>query len=239
MAFTRIPEVASSAAITRVSWLTPLFAALYDPSFGMPTTDATEEILTIAPPPPSASHCRTAACDANNTPERFTLSTRPQPSAVIWPADSSTSTAALFTRMSSRPNSLVAWRTKRSQLSALTTSSPTADAWPPFALITSAVSRTPSTLRSPTITVAPWAANPEASARPRPRAAPVTAATRPDKSNSFGGMQPSSSTDHAAVLPFSTARNDCKHRNSWIRPQFLQHRSADRTLLHSRESTSA
>src|SRR5712692_3505151 len=104
---------------------------------------------------------------------------RSQVSGVLSMKGSSLSHPALFTRISSGPSSRSTVSTAAIALSRLVTSSRTARASPPPALISSAVFAATASWISAIATFAPSSARRVAIARPIPCAAPVTIATLP------------------------------------------------------------
>ena len=149
-----------------------------EPSLGTPTIEAIEEMSTIEPPAPAPSSIElppgTRASRRTNRHRAPETSSSPDLIDRLENID-----RGVVTNTSSRPSWSVAWRTNASQLWPFVTSSAVARAWRPSAWMAAAVSRAPAALTSPTRTAAPCAANPRASVRPRPRAVPVTATTRP------------------------------------------------------------
>jgi len=90
-------------------------------------------------------------------------------------------TPALLTRMSTRPNSLMAWAMSASHCSGSVTSVCKDANFRPAAVTSAPVSASRSTRRAPKTTSAPASAKAFANATPRPEDAPVTTATLPSK----------------------------------------------------------
>ena len=135
-------------------------------------TPATEERLTIEPPPLSFI-ARTASRQPRNVPSTLTALTLRQSASVAVSMLPRTPMPALLTRMSRRPNAAItASTTARQRASSVTSWASTRSASGPSP--TSAAS-----LRSVATTFAPWPWNSAAVARPMPEAAPVMSATLP------------------------------------------------------------
>src|SRR5687768_7824246 len=127
------------------------------------------------------------ACVRANAAVRLVASTASQSSRFMRSINWSLVMPALFTSTSRRPCRSSAPDTSRSIAPASETSTAAASAFPPAAAIASIASAALLPRAAP-ITVAPCAASFPAIARPMPREAPVTSATRPDKSIiSFSG----------------------------------------------------
>ena len=120
------------------------------------------------------------ACTLVNAAVRFVWMTASQSSRFIRSISVSRVMPALFTRMSMRPLPAMMAATAASTPAASVTSSPIDSADPPASRIASAVPLAFSP-RAAATTCAPAAARRVATARPMPRDAPVTRATRPER----------------------------------------------------------
>src|SRR5579862_5794084 len=116
-------------------------------------------------------------------PVKFVCSTASQSSFFIRIARPSRVTAALFTRMSNRPNFSITCLNPAFTCSASATSIFTANAVPPAAAISLTSAASFSSFRAATATFAPACANASAVSRPIPCDAPVTIATLSVKLN--------------------------------------------------------
>src|SRR5438309_3163450 len=125
---------------------------------------------------------RMAACASVKEAVRFVARTRSQSSRFIRSNSWSRVTPALLMRMSSRPCLSATASGRRPSATASVTSAPTASARPPAPAIAATVAAALSP-RAAATTIAPCAASLVAIARPIPRDAPVTSATRPVRSN--------------------------------------------------------
>ena len=137
---------------------------------------AIDAILTIAPPPNSASF----GAPYNRplyTPVRLTDTVCSHPFLPPIPA--------LFTNIFNPPNSLIALLSALSTSSSLVTSNSKAEAWPPLSEINADVSSAAFPFISVHITAAPSADILIAIARPKPEPAPVMKAIRPSKRSSI------------------------------------------------------
>src|SRR5215469_4651248 len=114
-------------------------------------------------------------------PRKCVRMTRSHSSGDIEKIIRSRSTPALFTRMSSRPNSRSAVASRSCAVDHSPMSPVLVTALPPAALISAAVSSAPFRSMSLMTRLAPAAASPRASARPIPWPAPVTIAARPSR----------------------------------------------------------
>src|SRR5271157_2815960 len=147
-------------------------------------TPATEERLTIEPPP-VAFIARTASRQPKKVPSTLTAWTLRQSASVSVSILPFVPTPALLTRMSSRPNvSTTASTTSRQRASSVTSCMRVRSASGPRAA-------RPCSLRSVAATFAPSARNSAAVARPMPDAAPVMSATLPASRPALFGIGPS------------------------------------------------
>src|SRR5262245_17817937 len=124
------------------------------------------------------TRCLPTCCAMKNDPFRLTDITSPHSSRVISSALRRSVTAALLTRVSTRPKALTTSAIARSMPDCDRTSSSTGTARAPAASIRPSVSDSFSTRREDTATSQPSRASPTAIAAPRPCDAPVTNATR-------------------------------------------------------------
>src|ERR1700674_2235156 len=195
MAFAWILDAAHSALIARVSILMPPLAAVYAPTVARAASLVSEPIFTILPPDPRAI-MRLAACfETMNALVRLVSITRCQSLSSSSTSGLRNWMPALLMTMSILTPSL----SHCANASATACSSVTSKARPwasnPLLLRRPAASATVSARVPFRITLAPAVASPSASAKPMPRAEPVTSAVRPLKSNScvircsFPGVQ--------------------------------------------------
>src|SRR6266508_3382823 len=126
---------------------------------------------------------RPAAWLAKNVPFTFTATVRSKSSSRTSSAGFSGPSPALFTRMSSRPRLATVSSTARNTWSIRVTSIWSGSARRPIPSIREATSPPTFASRMPSATSAPAFASASEIARPRPRAAPVTSATCPIRSN--------------------------------------------------------
>src|SRR5215210_6540071 len=144
-------------------------------------------MLTMCPPCCSFITAM-AASVAYRSPRTFTSNIWRHWSERPFSILESSITPALFTRMSTRPSSSLACRTRACAASSSVTSHSTESALPPLPLIRSTSSESRSFRRAATTTDAPSAANASAVASPMPLDAPVITATLPSSfatGNSF------------------------------------------------------
>src|SRR6266540_710485 len=134
-------------------------------------------------PFPRAIMARPAAWLAKNVPFTFTATVRSKSSSRTSSAGFSGPSPALFTRMSSRPRLATVSSTARNTWSICVTSIWSRSARRPMPSIREATSPPTFASRMPSATSAPAFASASEIARPRPRAAPVTSATCPIRSN--------------------------------------------------------
>ncbi len=140
---------------------------------------ALEATVTTAPRPRSTIRPTTAR-EVKNTPSVFTPNVSAQSSSDSERASPVRSTPAALTRYSIGPSRASTSATAASTSTPDRTSAGN-DSARMFSLASSlATSRSPSTLRSTSATVAPSAPSRAAITEPMPPAAPVTRATRPD-----------------------------------------------------------
>src|SRR6266403_1913155 len=162
-----------------VSIVTPPFDAQYAARSFIATSPSTEPILTIAPPP----HFRnsgSSARDTRNGPFTFTVIMRSHSSSLIPSTVETCNVPALFTSTFSRPNRSTVPFTARSTSRARVTSHSIANPAPPCFWISLITSRSFSSRRPATVTLAPSRANASAIARPIPVPPPVISATLPE-----------------------------------------------------------
>src|SRR5690242_1008073 len=126
----------------------------------------------------SADMCACTARVIRKEPRRCTLMTASQSSTVILKMRLSRMMPALLTRIVGAPSSCATRATAASTCSGRLTSTPTAIARPPAAVMADTVSPQACSSRSSTATAWPSAASRRAVAAPMPRAAPVTMAVR-------------------------------------------------------------
>src|SRR5262249_42726672 len=141
-----------------------------------PTKPEIDEILTIEPPP-AARIAGTACFMPRNTPLAFTFKRVSQADVLSVSGSNVPLMPALFTRMSSLPNTDTVVLTAASQSGSLVTSSFTNRAWPPDAAIFSTTWRASNSRTSATTTWAPSRAKIVASLCPIPLA-PARASPR-------------------------------------------------------------
>src|SRR6266508_3831198 len=144
-----------------------------------------EPILMILPPARAIMTGATARA-RRNMEVRFVASTRSHSSSVTSTVFFSSVMPALLTRMSTGPSVVPTSRTAASISAARVTSSRKPPARLPGRRISSAVFSAWSIERAQQATSAPAAPSASAMARPIPRLAPVTSATRPFKENQSG-----------------------------------------------------
>src|SRR3990172_4173125 len=133
-------------------------------------------------PDPRARMCGTAARAHSHGPLRLTAITRSHSAGVISPKGLRSRppySAALFTRMSIRPQRSTVTSAMRCVAASPDTPTAPASAWPPAVLIAASVPLAPPRSMSAAATDAPASLRARLKARPSPRAAPVTIATRP------------------------------------------------------------
>src|SRR5437660_2272269 len=166
----------------------------------LPYRPAADDVQMIRPSTASPALLRSrqyaaARCTVQNVPRRWTRMTPSQSSGVMFTSIRSRRMPALATTTSSRPNAFSAVCTRRAAPSQSAQSSVLGTAMPPAPWISSTTASAgpadapePSTAppRSLTTTRAPCAASAIAWARPSPRPAPVTTATRPSQSLLIG-----------------------------------------------------
>ncbi len=126
-------------------------------------------------PEPWATIAGSAARLNRKVPSRFVRTMRSKSSTEWSMSRASTWMAALLTTMSRRPKS----RNTSATIAATRASSPTSPSTPTASRRDAATARAPAPSRSTSTVRAPSAAYASAIARPMPRAAPVTMATRP------------------------------------------------------------
>ena len=126
---------------------------------------------------------RPAAWHPNTTPMKLTACTRWKSASLVSSRTPSVMIPALFTMTSMRPCAETVLATSASTSPFCETSTSRPVARPPESVIAATVSWALSVFRSAHTTIAPASASREADARPMPRPAPVTTATRPDRSN--------------------------------------------------------
>jgi hypothetical protein len=138
-----------------------------------------DETFTIRPQPRSTISGRTALV-SRNTPTRLICRAAIQSSGSRRQVGSrGQTTAALLTRMSTGPSSETTRRQTRAATSGAPTSARISSARPPTAPTSPAASASWGEERATSATSAPSLASAAAAARPMPRPAPVTTATRP------------------------------------------------------------
>ncbi len=104
-ALTRIPLFAFSNAALFVSPMTPCLLALYAAAPAEPIRPVTDDIFTIAPPPPCRSICRISYLRQSHTPLRLMSIVRSQSSSDCRTMGTHTpSIPALLKATSRRPN---------------------------------------------------------------------------------------------------------------------------------------
>src|SRR5579862_3148473 len=182
-AFTRIPAFAHSSAAVRVNPITACLLAIYAEAPAAPISPATDDMFTMAPPPPCFSICGISYFRLSQTP--FTLM------SITWSNSSSVqsnsgchlpSMPALLNATSSRPYFSTVLCTNDCTSVALETSPFTKIPSPPADRIRRTVSF-PSASRRPVITtLAPSFAKSTAVSRPMPVVPPVISATLPHSS---------------------------------------------------------
>src|SRR5947209_4842230 len=192
----------------------------------LPKTPDGLAVLTTRPRTSSPAFDRSrqyaAACLVGaKCPLRWTATTASHSSSVMFTSIRSRRIPALFTRMSSRPNSSIACCTSRSAPAKSATFSPFVDASPPMARISSttcsagpASEPSPATPapRSLTTTLAPAAASASACERPMPRPAPVTIAPLPLRSGMTGSLVPVQVARGVDLQPLGDIRLHARER---------------------------
>ena len=187
-ALARTPSGPSSAAATRVSWITPALATPYMDRVGTPVSPPDDETLTIAPRL-AADMTRPAAAVPQNTPLRLTARTASSSSSAVSTMEEFRMIPATLAHTSIRPVERSAARA-RSSTAAL---SPTSVGTTTASGTSFAAASSPSAAMSASTTRAPALAYVTAVSRPMPDAAPVTTAVR-------------SSSEKAATTSSATAR---------------------------------
>jgi len=110
-----IPRPANSIAATRVTWSTNAFAPEYKAMPGTAVLVTPDEMFTTRPPSASVS---ATACIIRNGPRASTATTRSNSASDVCATAPQCVIPALFTRMSSRPNSPVTAVTAASTVAA-------------------------------------------------------------------------------------------------------------------------
>src|SRR5687768_16913217 len=156
-------------------------------------------------------------------------------SGVSRVAGTAVPTPALFTRMSTRPNSAIAASTSAWQSSGRATSVRTDSARRPAVSTAFSVSASRSTRRAPSTTSAPASARARANTTPRPEDAPVTTATRPSSRNMSrivlsltGGSR--SSVHQWPVVPRTVAKTWGRSPSGRVGPPDQRHNREDRNV---------
>src|SRR5215203_4041012 len=172
-----------SSASASVKPVRPNLEAQYAEALAQPFFPATEETLTIVPPPASRMNGKTAL-DSKNGALRFTESVRSQPSTSSSSTVPGVSVPAALTSTSMRPKASTARSTAPAASSSLARSMGKVNARRPVCETSSLVLSSSSSLLATSATSAPARARAIVVALPSPLLAPVTSATLPSRGRS-------------------------------------------------------
>src|SRR4030095_9352636 len=186
MALTLMPRAAHSFASRRVMPARPLLLAVYEATRMPPLKESIEAMLMILPPRPACTRCFATACARKNGTLRLRFSGASQSSSLKVSASSRRMMPALFTRMSTRPASLMVCATTLAASCLRSRSACSAGNFRPAAVTPRSASAVLE--RATPTTSAPACARAIAMPCPRPVLAPVTSATLPCSENGFEGL---------------------------------------------------
>src|SRR5215207_73571 len=176
----RMPWGRASSARAWVKPVRPNLEAQYAEASAQPFFPATEETLTMVPPPASRMWGKTALLRRKGA-RRFTSSVRSQPSSSSFSTGPGASVPAAFTSTSTRPKASSVLSTAPRIWLSSAKSIVRASARRPAASTSWATSSRSFLLRASSTTSAPAFARAIAVARPRPLLAPVTMADPPSR----------------------------------------------------------